>query len=223
MPRYEICGFLFKILDLKFSVWPSRCVFLRKPMKRALCSALEFSATYLVVLLWSAVALPAQEPSPSSTASRIPWRPHHSDSEMPEDAQPQNVPELLPRSNILPGTGARLPDSTLDRAIPTPTPLTPEQIKQNQARFEAARSSAIRSARALFLLEQSRIALTEEARNNYLRAYYYSVCAEMRRREPGLKSMINEFEREQIRGLAKGRSPLVSARRTKPVREGRGK
>jgi hypothetical protein len=186
-----------------------------KPMKMVLRSALDFPATYAVAFLFWAVVLPAQEPAASPTVSRIPWRPHHNDSEMPEDAQPQNVPELLPKSNVLPGTGAKLPDSTLDGAIPTPTPLTPEQIKQNQARFEAVRSSAMRSARALFLLEQSRIALTEEARKNYLRAYYYSVCAEMRRKEPGLKSMINQFEREQIRSLAKGRSLLISARRTR--------
>jgi hypothetical protein len=192
-----------------------------KPMKMPLRCALDSPAKYLVALLFWAVVLPAQEPTVSPTVSRIPWRPHHSDSEMPEDAQPQNVPELLPKSNVLPGTGAKLPDSSLDNAIPTPTPLTPEQIKQNQARFEGIRSSAMRSPRALFLLEQSRIALTEEARKNYLRAYYYSICAEMRRKEPGLKSMINQFEREQIRSLAKGRSLLVSARRTK-ARGGKG-
>jgi hypothetical protein len=175
----------------------------------------ESPAKYLVALLFWAVVLPADEPTPSPTISRVPWRPHHSDTEMPQDVQPQNVPELLPKSNALPGTGARLPDFTPDSAIPTPTPLTPEQIKRNQARFEAIRANAMRSARALFLLEQSRVALTEEARKNYLRAYYYSVCAEMRRMEPGLKSMINAFERERIGGLAKGRSLLVSARRSK--------
>jgi hypothetical protein len=39
----------------------------------------------------------------------------------------------------------------------------------------------------------------------------------MRRMEPDLKPMINDFEREQIRALAKGRSPLVTvAHRSKP-------
>jgi hypothetical protein len=38
----------------------------------------------------------------------------------------------------------------------------------------------------------------------------------MRRMEPDLKPMINAFEREQIRALAKGRSSLVTvARRSK--------
>ena len=142
---------------------------------------------------------------------------HHHDSEMPEGVQPQNVPELLPKSNVLPGTGGRLPDLSPDGAIPTPTPISPEQQKWNESRFAEIRMVAMRSARAIFLLEQSRAALTDEARKNYLRAYYYSVCAEMRRMEPGLKSMVNAFEREQIRGLAKGRSLLVSAHRSKPA------
>jgi hypothetical protein len=39
----------------------------------------------------------------------------------------------------------------------------------------------------------------------------------MRRMEPGLKPMINAFEQEQIRALAKGRSQLVTvAHRSKP-------
>ncbi len=94
---------------------------------------------------------------------------------------------------------------------------TTEQQMRNEARLAEIRNSAMRSARPIFLLEQSHSALTDEARKNFLRAYYYSVCAEMRRKEPGLQPMINAFEREQIRALAKGRSPLVTvAHRSKP-------
>lgn len=180
----------------------------------------ESSAKYLVGFLFCAVILPAQEPSPSPPATRVPLRPYHDDSGMPEGTQqPQNVPELLPKSNALPGTGARLFDPIPNGgAIATPTPISPEQQKKNEARFAEIRSSAMRSDRPIFLLEQSRSALTDEARKNFLRAYYYSICAEMRRMEPSLKPMINAFEQEQIRGLAKGRSPLVtaSAHRSKP-------
>jgi hypothetical protein len=176
----------------------------------------ESTTKYLVGFLFWAVVAQAQEPTPSVTASRVPLRHHRDDSEMPEDVQPQNVPELLPKSNVLPGTGTRLPDLGPGSAIPTPTPISPEQQKRNESRFAEIRTVAMRSARAIFLLEQSRAALTDEARKNYLRAYYYSVCAEMRRMEPDLKSMINTFEREQIHGLAKGRSLLVSAHRSKP-------
>jgi len=161
--------------------------------------------------------LQAQEPTPSPTAGRLPLRPHHDDSGMPEGAQQQqNVPELLPKSDALPGTGAGAFDP-IPNASATPTPISPEEQKRNEARFAEIRSSAMRGVRPIFLLEESRSALTDEARKNFLRAYYYSVCAEMRRIEPGLKQMINTFEQEQIHSLAKGRSPLVTvAHRSKP-------
>ena len=184
---------------------------------------MDYPAKYLVGSIFCAVILHGQEPTPSSTASRIPLRSHHDDSGMPEGAQqPQNVPELLPKSDALPGTGAAAFDPVPNpvpnaSASPTPTPISPEQQKRNEARLAEIRNSAMRSARPIFLLEQSHSALTDEARKNFLRAYYYSVCAEMRRMEPGLQPMINAFEREQIRALAKGRSPLVTvAHRSKP-------
>jgi hypothetical protein len=165
---------------------------------------------YLVGSIFCALTLLAQEPTPSPAGSRIPLRSHHDDSGMPEDAQQrQNVPELLPKSDALPGTGAGVFDP-IPSASATPTPISPEQQKRNEARFAEIRTSAMRSARPIFLLEESRSALTDEARKNFLRAYYYSVCAEMRRMEPGLKPMINAFEREQIHALATGRSPLVT-------------
>ena len=184
---------------------------------------MDSPAKYLVGSIFCAVILQGQEPSPSSTATRIPLRSHHDDSGMPEGAQqPQNVPELLPKSDALPGTGAGAFDPVPNpvanaSATPTPTPISPEQQKRNEARLAEIRNSAMRSARPIFLLGQSQSALTDEARRNFLRAYYYSVCAEMRRMEPGLKPMINAFEQEQIRALAKGRSSLVTvAHRSKP-------
>jgi hypothetical protein len=178
---------------------------------------MDYPAKYLVGSIFCAVTLQAQEATPTPGAARVPLRPHHNESGMPEGAQQrQNVPELLPKSDALPGTRAGVFDP-VPTASPTPTPISAEQQKRNEARFAEIRSSAMRSARPIFLLEESRSALTDEARKNFLRAYYYSVCAEMRRMEPGLKSMINEFEREQIRSLAKGRSPLVTiAHRGKP-------
>jgi hypothetical protein len=178
---------------------------------------MDYPAKYLVGSIFCALTLQAQETTSSPATGKIPLRLHHDSSGMPEDAQQrQNVPELLPKSGALPGTGAGAFDP-IPNASPTPIPVSPEQQKRNEARFAEIRSSAMRSVRPIFLLEESRSALTDEARKNFLRAYYYSVCAEMRRMEPGLKPMINEFEREQIQALAKGRSPLVTiARRGKP-------
>jgi hypothetical protein len=177
---------------------------------------MDFPTKYLVGSMLCAVILQAQAPAPSPPTGRAPLRPHHDDSGMPEGGQqPQNVPELLPKSNALPGTGVGTFDP-IPGVSATPTPISPEEQKRNEARFAEIRNSAMQSARPIFLLEQSRSALTDEARKNFLRAYYYSVCAEMRRKEPALKPMINAFEREQIHALAKGRSPLVIvAHRTK--------
>jgi hypothetical protein len=182
---------------------------------------MDYPTKYLVGSIFGALILQAQEPTPSPTARRLPLRPHYDDSGMPEGAQQQqNVPELLPKSDALPGTGAAafdpIPNASagafdpIPNASATPTPISPEEQKRNEARFAEIRSSAMRGARPIFLLEESRSALTDEARKNFLRAYYYSVCAEMRRMEPGLKQMINMFEQEQIHSLAKGRSPLVT-------------
>jgi hypothetical protein len=179
---------------------------------------MDYPAKYLVGSIFYALILQAQEPTPSPSASRIPLRSHHDDSGMPDGVQQsQNVPELLPKSDALPGTGGGAFDPIPHAgASATPTPISPEQQKRNEARLAEIRNSAMRSARPIYLLEQSRSALTDEARKNFLRAYYYSVCAEMRRMEPDLKPMINAFEREQIRALAKGRSSLVTvARRSK--------
>jgi hypothetical protein len=182
---------------------------------------MDYPTKYLVGSIFCALTLQAQEPTPSPPAGRIPLRSHHDDSGMPEGVpQRQNIPELLPKSDALPGTGSDALPGTgagafdpIPNASATPTPISPEQQKRNEARFAEIRSSAMGSARPVFLLEQSRSALTEEARKNFLRAYYYSVCAGMRRMEPGLKPMIDAFERDQIQALAKGRSPLVAVAR----------
>ena len=67
---------------------------------------MDYPTKYLVGSIFGALILQAQEPTPSPTAGRLPLRPRHDDSEMPQGAQqPQNVPELLPKSDALPGTG----------------------------------------------------------------------------------------------------------------------
>jgi hypothetical protein len=99
---------------------------------------MDYPAKYLVGSIFCAVILQGQEPTPSATASRIPLRSHHDDSGMPEGAQqPQSVPELLPKSNALPGTGAGAFDPVPNpvpnaSATPTPTPISPEQQKRNE-------------------------------------------------------------------------------------------
>ena len=68
----------------------------------------------------------------------------------------------------------------------------------------------MRSFRSVELFVLSQRALTEEARRTFMRAYYHTVSNEMRRLEPGLRQEIKAYEREQIRNLSLGRSPLVT-------------
>jgi len=58
------------------------------------------------------------------------------------------------------------------------------------------------SARANYLLKEAKGALSTEARKNFLRAYYYTICAQMRRLDPNLKPMIQAYEAEEIQKIA---------------------
>jgi hypothetical protein len=144
------------------------------------------------------------------------------DSPMPEGTPSSPAaPALLPKSDLLPAAPpligpvqppnpARLPG---DETVISPK-ISPEQRKIEDGRLHMARVEAMNSARAQQLLQESQKALDPEARRNYLRAYYYTVCAEMRRKEPALRSAINEFEREQIHRLAYEGRALSTYRRT---------
>ena len=166
---------------------------------------------------------PAVADPPSPGASPTPLTPisQIDDSPMP-DGTPSSpaAPALLPKSDLLPTAPPLIgplqpPNPTQlpgDQSVVSPT-VSPEQRKIEDGRLHIARVEAMRSARAQQLLEESQKALDPEARRNFLRAYYYTVCAEMRRREPGLRTAINEFEREQIHRLAhEGRASSTYSR-----------
>src|SRR5258708_38286824 len=96
---------------------------------------MDYPTKYLVGSIFGALILQAQEPTPLPTAGRLPVRPHHDDSQMPQGAQQtQNVPELLPKSDALPGTGAGAFDP-IPHTTATPTTISPEPQKRDDARF----------------------------------------------------------------------------------------
>src|SRR5258708_11580349 len=106
---------------------------------------MDYPTKYLVGSIFGALISEAHDRTPSPTAGRLPLRPHHDDSQMPQGAQqPKNVPELLPKSDALPGTGAGAFDP-IPNTTATPTPISPEQQKRDEARFAEIRSSAMRS------------------------------------------------------------------------------
>jgi hypothetical protein len=134
--------------------------------------------------------------------------------------EPQASPDLLPESSALPrGPQFDLPPDFLPGILPDfletlPPPdenwLSPEQVEKNRQRLHQIKEEAMRSFRSVELFVLSQRALTEEARRTFMRAYYHTVSNEMRRLEPGLRQEIKAYEREQIRNLALGRSPLVT-------------
>jgi hypothetical protein len=134
--------------------------------------------------------------------------------------EPQASLDLLPESNALPrGPQFDLPPDFLPGILPDfletlPPPdenwVSPEQIAKNRQRLHQIKEEGMRSFRAVELLSLSHRALTEESRLMFMRAYYHTVCNQMRKLEPDLRQEIGAYEREQIGSLALGRSPLVS-------------
>jgi hypothetical protein len=133
--------------------------------------------------------------------------------------EPQTIPALLPGSNQLPAEppDLRLPwpsilkpegsDSTQNP--PATKQLSPEEEKKNRARMAEIRAIAMGNTRVLDLLEEAKSALTDEARREFMRAYYHTLCTRMRRLEPGLSESISAFERAEIRKLAMGSSRVA--------------
>jgi hypothetical protein len=133
--------------------------------------------------------------------------------------EPQSAPALLPGSNQLPAgpPDLRLPlpsifkpeGSDSPQNPPAPRQLSPEEEKRNRARMAEIRAIAMGNTRVLDLLQEAKSALSDEARREFMRAYYHNLCTQMRRLEPGLGESISAFERAEIRKLAVGSSHLA--------------
>jgi hypothetical protein len=133
--------------------------------------------------------------------------------------EPQSAPALLPGSNQLPAgpPDLRLPlpsifkpeGSDSPQNPPAPRQLSPEEEKRNRARMAEIRAIAMGNTRVLDLLQEAKSALSDEARREFMRAYYHTLCTQMRRLEPGLGESISAFERAEIRKLAVGSSHLA--------------
>lgn len=126
--------------------------------------------------------------------------------------EPQAAPVLLPESNQLPAepTGLGLPSEGSNSTSPVPAAKqpSPEEQEKNRARLVEIRAVAMRNARVVDLLKEANGALTDEAKREFMRAYYHTLCTRMRTLEPTLSLTINEFERAEIRKLAAGPSRL---------------
>lgn len=123
----------------------------------------------------------------------------------------QGSPELLPEATQLPARQPLWPFPG-GKSEPQPSPpVSAEQMREDVKRLEQLRAIVVRSPRATYLLEQARTAVDIEARRNYLRAYYTTICTRMRRLEPGLAGAIAAFEKMHIRQIGRDNDPKVPA------------
>jgi hypothetical protein len=169
----------------------------------------------MVVLLAAIAAGQRVQPGPiaSSTAAKT--------EEVPTPAgtpEPQGAPDLLPGSNQLPADSPnlRLPSPSMLQADGPDSALNPVAIKQlspeeqekNKARVAELKAIAMRNPRAIEILNEANGALSDEAKREFMRAYYHTLSNRMRNLAPDLSQEITAFERSEIRKLAAGPSRL---------------
>ena len=194
---------------------------------------MRFPLWSLAILLWTMGAALAQEPGPTpeTSAPQTSLTPEEQSGETPT-ASPKSVaspppesqepPPLLPESKTLPpqpvetvlprdlipeGAKPRIPGS-----IPNPT--SAEQLEKDKIRFRQLRTIAVRDPYAVYFWRRSRSEHTDEMKREYLRVYYITMCEEMRKLEPRLKTMIDAFENANILRLSQ-----VNSRPTVPGRD----
>jgi len=132
--------------------------------------------------------------------------------------EPQRAPDLLPNSNQLPAEppNLRLPSPSMLKPEGSVSPenlgavkqLSPEEQVKNEARLVELRAIAMRNPRAIDLLKEANSALSDEAKREFMRAYYHTLCTRMRNLEPRLGQAIHAFERQEIKKLAAGPSRI---------------
>ena len=137
--------------------------------------------------------------------------------------EPQSAPDLLPESTALPAAtpDLRLPSPSVLKPLETSAAqtqqmavqLSPAEQIRTRIRLSEIRAIAVRNPRVVELLQEANGALTDEARREFMRAYYHTLCTRMRSLQPGLTEAISDYERSEIRGLALGPSRTVVASR----------
>jgi hypothetical protein len=166
----------------------------------------------LMIVLLAAMAA-GQRVQPGPTAAKT--------EEMPTPSgapEPQGAPDLLPGSNQLPAEppNLRLPSPAMlqpDGSDPALSPaankpLSPEEEARNRAKVAELKAIAMRNPRAMEILNEANSALSDEAKREFMRAYYHTLSNRMRSLQPSLSQAITAFERTEIRKLAAGPSRI---------------
>jgi hypothetical protein len=143
--------------------------------------------------------------------------------------QPQALPDLLPESNQLPAAppDLRLPSPSIfkpegsnsSQPAVVVKELSPEEQEKNRPRLLELRGIASRNPRCTDLLNEANGALSDEAKREFMRAYYHTLCTRMRNLDASLGSTITAFERSEIRKLAEGPSHISIVSRDQTHRD----
>ena len=158
-------------------------------------------------------SLPQPTPTPQEEASPVPTA----------SPAPQGVPELLPESKTLPVQPPQtplppdlIPEGTKPKppGLPAPNPASAEQQEKDKVRFRQIRTIARRNPFAIYLLGRAMLEKTAEGEREYMRAYYTTMCDQMRKLEPRLKPVIDAFENLNV-----GRLSQLGIRPTIPLRD----
>jgi hypothetical protein len=140
---------------------------------------------------------PKSSPSPARASSELPEPALPTPEATPGDAGPM----LLPESNVLPANPGAEQQTRASINEASTRPSTAET-----ARFDEVQSMAMSNPRAAYLLKRARNSSSAAARRTYLRAYYSTVAARMRKLDPKLKGSIDAYEEEKVHQVASSAS-----------------
>jgi hypothetical protein len=174
------------------------------------------SVVAMILVLAGVTFAQRAHPEPSATSLSPKMEEVPTPSGLPE---PQAAPELLPESHQLPAEppDLRLPSPSIlkpgvpdsSQNSPIKKQLSPEEEEKNRARMAAVRLIAMGNPRVLDLLKEANGALSDEARREFMRAYYHTLCTRMRNLDSSLDETISAFEHAEIRKLAMGPSHIA--------------
>ena len=169
---------------------------------------MNFAVSVALLIIVLAEVASGQKVQPEPTAPSV--APKMEEVPTPAGAPESNQLPAEPPDLRLPLPSILKPErSDLAPNPPAPRQLSPEEEKKNGARLAEIRAIATGNTRVLGLLEEAKSALTDEARREFMRAYYHTLCTRMRRLEPRLSESISAFERVEIRKLAVGSSHIA--------------
>jgi hypothetical protein len=139
------------------------------------------------------LAVANAEDSPSQPLSPSPSTGEEEPALPTLEADPSNPePGLLPESGELPAQ----PPAEVQ---PSSTRVLQQSLSEKEGRFDEIRSLAMTTPRAAYLLKRARrYSSSSSSRRTYLRAYYVTVAARMRKLDPELKSSIDAYEEAKI-------------------------